>query len=177
MISFPHVLRNQTYGESPRSADVSMAVNCNSSAGGPDCAGTTRRSEMLGTWPGIVIVTGAVRPAGNTISSRRSPGEAFSATSTVSSDQVSAPWKFSPRRSWGSAGSRVSLSGWNIRVIPTPAGSGCTHSPWPMRSSPRRYRSTPPCSGSSPSHEQAGTAGPLGASGCRSNLRGGPVRC
>src|SRR5207244_6918372 len=92
-----HVIRNQTYGESPRSADVSMEVICNSSAGRPDCAGTTRRSEMLGTWPGIVIVTGAVRPAGNTISSLRSPGEAFSATSTVSSDQVSAPWKFSPR--------------------------------------------------------------------------------
>src|SRR5437868_14380804 len=96
-ISLPHVLMNQTDGDSPRSADVAMAVNCNSSVGGLDCAGATRKSEMLGTWLGIVIVTGAVRPAGNTSSRRRSPGTAFSATSTLSCDHVSAPWKFSPR--------------------------------------------------------------------------------
>ena len=51
---------------------------------------------MLGTWLGITIVTGAVRPIGSKSTSVRSPGAASFATSMVSSDHVSAPWKFWP---------------------------------------------------------------------------------
>ena len=92
----PQPIMNQTYGESPRSADASAATNCKSRVGGFDCTESRRSSEILGTWLGTVIVTGVVRPIGNTSASVRSPVGASAATSMRSSDQVSAPWKFGP---------------------------------------------------------------------------------
>ena len=65
------------------SAFSSAAANCTSAAEG--VAETTLRSEIAGTWSGIIRLVGVERPAVVNSTSERLPGAASRATVTVTS--------------------------------------------------------------------------------------------